>query len=95
MLGFIETIQGPAKNDPPAMARFLEIMLAQARRMSRLIDDLLSLSRVELNEHVRPTDRIDLVPLIGHVRETLGPSAAWPRGLGCPGMRRTIAGGAR
>ncbi|QCK84334.1 histidine kinase [Phreatobacter aquaticus] len=76
VLGFIETIQGPAKNDPPAIARFLEIMLAQARRMSRLIDDLLSLSRVELNEHVRPTDRIDLVPLIGHVRETLGPSAA-------------------
>jgi two-component system phosphate regulon sensor histidine kinase PhoR len=76
VLGFIETIQGPAKNDPPATARFLEIMLAQARRMSRLIDDLLSLSRVELNEHVRPTDRIDLMPLIGHVRETLGPSAA-------------------
>jgi two-component system, OmpR family, phosphate regulon sensor histidine kinase PhoR len=75
VLGFIETIQGPAKNDPPAIARFLEIMLAQARRMSRLIDDLLSLSRVELNEHVRPTDPIDLVPLIGHVKETLLPSA--------------------
>ncbi len=75
VLGFIETIQGPARNDPAATERFLGIMLAQARRMSRLIDDLLSLSRIELNEHVRPVGRVELVGLLGHVRDTLGPYA--------------------
>ena len=75
VVGFIETIQGPARNDVQARERFLDIMLAQARRMSRLIDDLLSLSRVELNEHVRPVGVIDLVPLLAHVRDTLGPYA--------------------
>jgi two-component system phosphate regulon sensor histidine kinase PhoR len=75
VLGFIETIQGPAKNDPAARDRFLAIMLSQANRMSRLIDDLLSLSRIELNEHVRPVASVDLVALIGHVRDTLGPYA--------------------
>ncbi len=73
VVGFIETIQGPARNDVQARERFLDIMLAQARRMSRLIDDLLSLSRVELNEHVRPAGVVDLVPLLAHVRDTLGP----------------------
>ncbi|MCZ8314671.1 ATP-binding protein [Phreatobacter sp.] len=76
VLGFIETIQGPARNDAAARDRFLGIMLTQARRMSRLIDDLLSLSRVELNEHVRPTDTVDLVALIAQLRDTLGPGAA-------------------
>jgi len=75
VVGFIETIQGPARNDVQARERFLDIMLAQARRMSRLIDDLLSLSRVELNEHVRPVGVVDLVPLLAHVRDTLGPYA--------------------
>jgi len=75
VVGFIETIQGPARNDPDARERFLGIMLAQARRMSRLIDDLLSLSRVELNEHVRPGAVVDLVQLLRHVRDTLGPFA--------------------
>ncbi|WP_439574576.1 ATP-binding protein [Phreatobacter sp.] len=75
VVGFIETIQGPARNDPAATERFLAIMLSQAQRMARLIDDLLSLSRVELNEHVRPSGRVDLVTLIGHVRDTLGPFA--------------------
>jgi len=76
VLGFIETIQGPARNDPAARDRFLDIMLTQARRMSRLIDDLLSLSRVELNEHVRPTGSVDLVSLIAQLRDTLAPGAA-------------------
>ncbi len=75
VVGFIETIQGPARNDVQAREKFLDIMLAQARRMSRLIDDLLSLSRVELNEHVRPVGIVDLVPLLAHVRDTLGPYA--------------------
>ena len=48
LTGFIETLQGPARDDPAARERFLGIMQAQARRMARLIDDLLSLSRIEL-----------------------------------------------
>ena len=52
--GFIDTLQGPAKEDAKARERFLGIMHAQATRMARLIDDLLSLSRVELSAHVRP-----------------------------------------
>jgi len=73
--GFIETIQGPAKNDPKAQERFLGIMLDQATRMSRLVDDLLSLSRLELKSHIAPDQRVDLVPLIGHVRDSLLPLA--------------------
>jgi two-component system, OmpR family, phosphate regulon sensor histidine kinase PhoR len=73
--GFIETLQGPAKNDAPARERFLGIMVEQTRRMSRLIDDLLSLSRVELNEHLRPQTVVDLVPIVGHVCDTLSPLA--------------------
>ncbi|MFK8253629.1 ATP-binding protein [Ancylobacter terrae] len=73
--GFIETLQGPAKNDAPARERFLKIMGEQARRMSRLIDDLLSLSRIELNAHQRPEGEVDLGVIIGHVRDTLGPLA--------------------
>ncbi|KAB1070654.1 ATP-binding protein [Methylobacterium planeticum] len=60
LLGFIETLQGPARNDAPARERFLAIMLSQAQRMTRLIDDLLSLSRIELREHVVPTQVVDL-----------------------------------
>lgn len=71
--GFIETLQGPARNDSNARERFLKIMGEQARRMSRLIDDLLSLSRIELNAHLRPEAEIDLVSIISHVRDALGP----------------------
>jgi two-component system, OmpR family, phosphate regulon sensor histidine kinase PhoR len=75
LYGFIETLQGPAKDDAAAREHFLGIMSEQARRMSRLIDDLLSLSRVELNEHLRPPHAIDLVPIVGHVCDTLSPLA--------------------
>ncbi|MFP5076582.1 phosphate regulon sensor histidine kinase PhoR [Rhizobium sp. YIM 134829] len=71
--GFIETLQGPARNDAKAQERFLGIMLEQATRMSRLVDDLLSLSRLELKAHIAPSDEVDLVPLLGHVRDALGP----------------------
>jgi len=73
--GFIETLQGPARNDANARERFLKIMGEQARRMSRLIDDLLSLSRIELNAHLKPQTEIDLASVLGHVRDTLGPLA--------------------
>ena len=64
VLGFIETLQGPARDDAEARDQFLEIMLKQANRMTRLIDDLLSLSRIELREHTRPTDIVDVADVI-------------------------------
>jgi two-component system phosphate regulon sensor histidine kinase PhoR len=73
--GFIDTLQGPAKDDAKARERFLGIMHAQATRMARLIDDLLSLSRVELSAHVRPDALVDLAPLIRQVAEGLEPLA--------------------
>lgn len=60
VLGFIETLRGPAKDDEKARVEFLEIMFKQATRMTRLIDDLLSLSRIELREHNRPSDAVDI-----------------------------------
>jgi two-component system phosphate regulon sensor histidine kinase PhoR len=74
--GFIDTLQGPAKDDAKARERFLGIMHAQATRMARLIDDLLSLSRVELSAHVRPDTLVDIVPIIRQVADGLEPLAA-------------------
>ena len=76
VLGFIETLQGAAKDDSAARERFLSIMRDQARRMSRLIEDLLSLSRIEQNEHLRPVAPVDLVAVVGHVVDTLTPMAS-------------------
>ncbi|MGK6316296.1 phosphate regulon sensor histidine kinase PhoR [Neorhizobium sp. DT-125] len=73
--GFIETLQGPARSDPAAQERFLAIMFDQATRMSRLVDDLMSLSRLELKSHIAPDQTVDLKPLIGHVRDALLPLA--------------------
>jgi two-component system phosphate regulon sensor histidine kinase PhoR len=64
LIGFIETLQGPASDDPPAQQRFLGIMAEQGARMNRLIDDLLSLSRIELTEHQSPSESVDLKALI-------------------------------
>ncbi len=60
LVGFIETLKGAARDDAEARERFLDIMQEEAGRMSRLVDDLLSLSRVEANEHVQPSDSVDL-----------------------------------
>jgi two-component system phosphate regulon sensor histidine kinase PhoR len=73
--GFIDTLQGPAKDDARARERFLGIMHTQATRMARLIDDLLSLSRVELSAHVRPDTLVDIVPIIRQVIDGLEPLA--------------------
>jgi two-component system phosphate regulon sensor histidine kinase PhoR len=75
ILGFIETLQGHAKDDPEAAQRFLAIMLRQAERMKRLVDDLLSLNRIEINEHVRPTEPVDLAVLAPEVCAALKPIA--------------------
>src|ERR671936_765635 len=69
--GFIDTLKGPARDDPAARERFLAIMKQQAFRMARLIDDLLSLSRVELNVHVRPETPVDLVAIVRHVTDAM------------------------
>jgi two-component system phosphate regulon sensor histidine kinase PhoR len=68
---FIETLQGPARDDAKARERFLAIMQEQAKRMARLIDDLLSLSRIELNAHRRPDTPTDLVPIVRQVVDGL------------------------
>lgn len=73
--GFIETLRGHAKDDPGARDKFLGIMLAQAERMSRLIDDLMSLSRIELNEHIAPLGRVDLAMAAVDVIDALAPQA--------------------
>jgi two-component system phosphate regulon sensor histidine kinase PhoR len=73
--GFIETLQSSAKQDPGARERFLAIMAEQASRMTRLIDALLSLSRVEMNAHVPPSELVDLNDVISHTKDTLDPLA--------------------
>jgi two-component system phosphate regulon sensor histidine kinase PhoR len=71
LTGFIETLQGPARDDAPARERFLGIMKDQAWRMARLIDDLLSLSRIELRAHLRPDKPVEIVPIVRQVVDSL------------------------
>ena len=73
--GFIDTLKGPAKEDEKARERFLDIMQAQAQRMTRLIDDLLQLSRVELKGHVPPSKPVDLASTVAHMVEVMVPLA--------------------
>jgi two-component system, OmpR family, phosphate regulon sensor histidine kinase PhoR len=74
IIGFIETLRGPARNDDVARERFLEVMHTQADRMSRLISDLLSLSRIELNEHVAPTGHSDISSSVYEAVDGLQPA---------------------
>jgi two-component system phosphate regulon sensor histidine kinase PhoR len=74
--GFIETLLGPARNDPVASERFLRVMQDQAGRMRRLIDDLLSLSRAEMREHRPPTSTVDVTLLLREVVEGMASTAA-------------------
>lgn len=73
--GYIETLQGPARNDPAARDRFLTIMATQAARMTRLIDDLMSLSRIEMREHVAPGGTVDVTEVVRAVVQMLVPLA--------------------
>jgi two-component system, OmpR family, phosphate regulon sensor histidine kinase PhoR len=75
LMGFIETLQGPAREDAKARDRFLGLMKSQAERMARLIDDLLSLSRVEMSEHIGPSGSVDLAQAARHVCDVLAPLA--------------------
>ena len=76
LIGFIDTLRGPAADDPPAQIRFLAIMAEQGARMARLIDDLLSLSRVELTEHLPPAEKIDLAAIVRSVAAGFEPRLA-------------------
>ena len=71
--GFIETLAGPAANDAEARRRFLTIMGEEAARMLRLIEDLLSLSRIELDEHLPPGGAVELKPLLDNIVDTMAP----------------------
>jgi len=73
LIGFIDTLRGPAADDPPAQRRFLGIMAEQAERMNRLIDDLLSLSRIELTEHRPPAEQVNLGELAERIAAAFEP----------------------
>jgi len=76
VVGFIETLRGPAARDAAAREKFLGIMATQAGRMSRLIDDLMSLSRIESRQHLPPSSTVNLKAILDEVAETLAPLAA-------------------
>jgi two-component system, OmpR family, phosphate regulon sensor histidine kinase PhoR len=76
LTGFIETLQGAAKNDAKAKDEFLTLMKAQADRMAQLIDDLLSLSRIEISEHVQPTEMVNLTQITRQACDLLASVAA-------------------
>jgi two-component system phosphate regulon sensor histidine kinase PhoR len=71
LLGFVETLQGPARNDERARERFLGIMREQGLRMARLVDDLLSLSRIEQRAHVAPDTPVDLAGIAREIVDSL------------------------
>ena len=75
MIGFIETLRGPARDDARARDRFLEIMEREAARMNRLVSDLLSLSRVQAEERRRPSAKVDLPMLLRGVLATMDQAA--------------------
>src|SRR6185312_12819955 len=76
LTGFIETLRGPARNDLAAHDKFLGIMADQSARIGRLVEDLLSLAKIEMNEHQPPTERVDIAELLGRVAGALGQRAA-------------------
>ena len=75
IVGFIETLQGPARDDAEARAAFLGIMTSEAARMQRLVDDLLSLSRIELASHRPPEETCDPAEIVGHMLDRMRPFA--------------------
>jgi two-component system phosphate regulon sensor histidine kinase PhoR len=75
IIGYIETLQNHARNDPEARERFLGIMAREAGRMQRLVDDLMSLSRIEMSEHVRPVEEWSLTQIAAESAAALQPVA--------------------
>ena len=98
LAGFVETLRGHARDDVVARDKFLGIMQGQAERMRHLIDDLMSLSRIELTEHIRPAGRTDLATAVTDVIDALSPQAEERRvtfDLDLPGQGSAIAVGDR
>jgi len=75
VVGFIETLRRPARGDIDAQDRFLDLMEGQSNRMTRIVNDLLSLSRIEMNEHTAPSDDVPLRQIIATVADLLAPQA--------------------
>lgn len=75
LVGFIETLRGPARGDMDAQDRFLDLMQNQSNRMTRIVNDLLSLSRIEMNEHTAPDEHVSLQQVINTVADLLTPQA--------------------
>lgn len=75
LMGFIETLRGPARDDVSARERFLQIMMDEANRMNRLVGDLLSLNRVESEERIRPREQLELTALLQSTLNNLRPLA--------------------
>lgn len=71
LIGFIETLRGPARDDGAARERFLTLMDAQTARMARLVEDLLSLSQIELGEHMAPTETVEIGSILSQVAEIM------------------------
>jgi two-component system phosphate regulon sensor histidine kinase PhoR len=97
LIGFIETLRGPAADDMEAQRRFLGIMAEQAQRMQRVIADLLSLSRIEISEHQPPEGRLLLPPLLAQIAAGMEPmlhAAAANLQLGIPADLPAVAGDA-
>jgi len=76
LIGFVETLQGQAADDPEAQKRFLAIMAEQAARMQRVIQDLLSLSRIEISEHTPPSELLVITPLLERIVAGMEPMLA-------------------
>jgi two-component system phosphate regulon sensor histidine kinase PhoR len=98
LAGFVETLRGHARDDVEARDRFLAIMQSQAERMRLLIDDLMSLSRIELTEHIVPSGRADLAIAVTDVIDALSPQAGERRvsfALDLPDQGRALAVGDR
>ena len=76
LMGFIETLQGPARGDAKAQEKFLSIMQEQSGRMLHIIEDLLSLSRIELDEHSRPSEEVHIAEVLRKVDDVLSIKAA-------------------
>ncbi|KUJ86036.1 PAS domain-containing sensor histidine kinase [Ruegeria marisrubri] len=97
LLGFIETLRGPAREDAAARDRFLQIMAEEADRMNRLVGDLLSLNRVENQERIRPREKVDLTGQLRSTLKSLQPladDAGVELSLDIPGQPVTVTGDA-
>ncbi len=95
VIGYIETLQNHARNDPEARERFLAIMAREAGRMQRLVDDLMSLSRIEMTEHLRPAEEVSLYQIASESAAALLPVAAGQEvrlEIGVPSAGARVAG---